>query len=128
MAGASDYLETALLNHVLRNSAYTSPTTVYAALYTAAPTDAGGGTEIAAAGYARVAITFGAPAGGVCSNSGALTFGPITGGGGTATSFGVFDDPTAGNLLVWDDLSVNRTWAAGDSLQFNVGDLSVAVD
>lgn len=60
MAGASDYLETALLNHVLRNSSYTSPTTVYAALYTAAPTDAGGGTEIAAAGYARVAVTTGA--------------------------------------------------------------------
>lgn len=128
MAGASDYLETALLNHVLRNSAYTSPTTVYAALYTSAPTDAGGGTEIAAAGYARVAVTFGAPSGGVCSNSGVVTFGPITGGGGTAVAFGIFDASVAGNLLIWDDLSVNRTWSAGDSLQFNVGDLSVAVD
>ena len=44
MAGASDYLEAALLNHVFRASALSSPAAVYVGLYTVAPTDAGGGT------------------------------------------------------------------------------------
>lgn len=33
------------------------PSTVYLALFTAAPSSAGGGTEVSATGYARVAVT-----------------------------------------------------------------------
>lgn len=33
------------------------PSTVYLAILTAAPTSAGGGTEVSASGYARVAVT-----------------------------------------------------------------------
>ncbi len=61
MASASDYLEDAIGRHVLMNTPYTSPTTVYLALYTAAPTDTGGGTEVVNSGtsaYVRQAITF----------------------------------------------------------------------
>ena len=39
MSGFTDYLEDALLKHVFTNTAYTSPTTVYAALFTVAPSD-----------------------------------------------------------------------------------------
>ena len=42
----SDYLESILLNQVLNGAAYSQPSTVYVALYTVAPTDAGGGTEV----------------------------------------------------------------------------------
>lgn len=128
MAGASTYLEDAIISHVLRNTTYTQPATVYVGLYTADPTDAGGGTEIAAAGYARQAATFSAPSSGATSNSGVLTFGPITGGGGTATSFGIFDAVSGGNLLIWDTLTAPRTWSAGDSLFFSIGGLTVALD
>ncbi len=34
MAAISNYLENELLDHVLKNAAYSSPTTVYLALYT----------------------------------------------------------------------------------------------
>jgi hypothetical protein len=60
----SDYLEDAVLDHVFRNTALTSPTTVYVALYTATPSDAGGGTEVSGGSYARTAGTFGAASGG----------------------------------------------------------------
>lgn len=53
----SNYLEDALLNHVLRNTAYTPPTTVYAALYLSDPTDEDKGQEVKGGGYARAAIT-----------------------------------------------------------------------
>ena len=45
MAEMSNYLENALINATLRNTGYTSPTTVYLALYTTDPTDADAGDE-----------------------------------------------------------------------------------
>ncbi|KJS43347.1 MAG: hypothetical protein VR71_10540 [Roseovarius sp. BRH_c41] len=62
MSTFSTYLEAALLNHVFRNTPLPSPEAVYLALFTAAPTDAGGGTEVTGSGYARAAVTFAAPA------------------------------------------------------------------
>jgi hypothetical protein len=56
----SDYLELELLDHVLGGADYSRPATVYVALYSAAPTDSGGGTELTsgtAPGYARIAVT-----------------------------------------------------------------------
>ena len=46
MAELSNYLENKLLDHILKNVSYTSPTTVYVGLFTSDPTDAGSGTEI----------------------------------------------------------------------------------
>ena len=62
LAEYSTYLENELYDHVLRNAAYTSPTTVYAALFdttgSAALLEAGTLTgEIAGNGYARQSIT-----------------------------------------------------------------------
>ena len=46
MAEMSNYLEEKLLDHTLGTSAYTHPSTVYLALHTADPTDAGSGAEV----------------------------------------------------------------------------------
>ena len=51
MAGFSDYLEDKVLDHVFGGTAYTAPSTLYVALYTVAPTDTGGGTEVSGGGY-----------------------------------------------------------------------------
>ena len=45
MAEFSNYLENKILDHVLKNISYTSPTTAYVGLFTSDPTDAGTGTE-----------------------------------------------------------------------------------
>ena len=74
MSEFSDYLENALINAVLRNTSYTSPATVYVALFTSDPTDAGTGTELSGNGYARTAVTFGSPSNGVTTNSADVTF------------------------------------------------------
>lgn len=42
-SGKTDYLENELLDHALRNSAWTPPATVYLALYTTAPGEATAG-------------------------------------------------------------------------------------
>lgn len=128
MAAISDYLEAALLNHVFRNTAMTSPTTTYLALYTAAPSDAGGGTEVSGNGYAREAITFGAPSSGVVSNSGEISFTASGGNWGTITHVGIFDASSAGNLLYHGALDTSRTVNDTDTLTFAVGELDCSLD
>lgn len=79
MSAKSDYLEGKILNHVLRNTAYTPPAAVYACLHLnngVGLRDDDVGEEVKGGSYARTAITFGAPSspGGVSSNSADVTF------------------------------------------------------
>jgi len=125
MSAKSDYLEDAILNHVLRNVSLTSPTTVYCALFTVAPTDSGGGTEVSGGSYARTAITFGAPSGGVVSNSAAVTFPTATAGWGTVVAFAIFDLVAGGNMLYYGNLTVSKVVLTNDVFEFLTGQLSV---
>lgn len=128
MAGFSDFLEDELLDHVFRNATYTPPAAVYVALYTAAPTDAGGGTEVSGGSYARESATFGAASSGAISNSAIVDFGTTSAAWGTVTHFGIFDALTDGNLLAWDALTAEKTIGSGDPVSFPVGDLDVSLD
>ena len=128
-----DYLEDALINHVLRNIALTSPTTVYVALFTVDPTDAGTMTnEVTNVGsaYVRQSVAFGAPGGGITSNSGTVTFPTATADWGTVGWFLITDLVTykAGNALLHCQLDIAKPINIGDTARFNAGDLSVTFD
>ena len=128
MSAISNYLENALLNATLRNTTYTSPATVYAALFTTDPTDDGSGTECTGSGYARKAITFAAPSNGVTTNSAAACeFDQATGSWGTITHFGIFDALTSGNLLYHGALTVSKTISSGDVFRFATSSVSVTL-
>lgn len=114
MSDFSDYTEDKVLNVLFRGQSHTGAATVYAALFTAAPTDAGGGTECAYSGYARVAITFGAPSGGVIANSGTVTFTAVAGSSQTVVAIAIFDASTSGNQLAQKTLSSSITYNIGD--------------
>ena len=126
MSEMSNYLENALINATLRNPSYTSPTTVYLALYTSDPTDADTGTEVSGGSYARQAITFGAPSNGVSTNSAAIEFPQAGGSWGTVSYVGIRDASTAGNLLFHTALDASKTIATGDVFRVAIGSLSVA--
>ena len=127
MAEMSNYLENALINATLRNTSYTSPTTVYLGLYTSDPTDADSGTEVTGNGYARQAITFGAPSNGVTTNTAAIEFPQATGSWGTVTHIGIEDALTGGNLLYHSPLDASKTIATGDVFRVAIGSLSVTL-
>lgn len=127
MAEMSNYLENALINATLRNTAYTSPTTVYLALYTSDPTDADAGTEVTGNAYARQSITFGAPSNGVSTNSAAIEFPQATGSWGTVAYVGIRDDLTSGNLLYHTPLDASKTIDTGDVFRIAIGSLSVTL-
>jgi hypothetical protein len=127
MAEMSNYLENALINATLRNTSYTSPTTVYIGLYTSDPTDADTGTEVSGGSYARVAVTFGAPSDGVSTNSAAVEFPQATGSWGTVGWIGIEDSLTGGNLLYHTALDASKTIASGDIFKIAIGSLSVTL-
>jgi len=127
MAGnLSDYLENKLLDHFLGTATYTKPTTVYVALYTVAPSDAGGGTQVTGGSYARQTATFSAAASGTTSNTGNIDFAGMP--AATTVAIGIFDALTAGNLLLWGTLTTNKTTDAGDTLRIATGDLDISID
>jgi hypothetical protein len=125
MAEMSNYLENALINATLRNTSYTSPTTVYVGLYTSDPTDANTGTEVSGGSYARTAVTFGAPSNGTSTNSGAVEFPQATGSWGTVGWIGILDAATSGNLMYHTALDVSKTISTGDIFKIAIGSLSV---
>lgn len=134
MAAMSDYLENALLSHILKNTPLTSPATVYLALFTSDPTDANTGAEVPGlvggnpSAYARVAITFGTVANGTVENSADITFAVATQNWGTITHIGIMDASTAGNLLFHGALTSSKTVATGDQFKIAVGDLDVTLN
>ena len=127
MAEMSNYLENALINVTLRATAYTTPTTVYLALYTSDPTDADTGTEVSGTSYARQSITFGAPSNGATTNSAAIEFPQAGGSWGPVAYVGIRDASTAGNLLYHTPLDASKTIATGDVFRIAAGSLSVTL-
>ena len=133
MASFSDYLEQQILNHIFRNTAiFTPPANVYLALFTAAPSDSGGGTEVTGGSYARKAVStttqWNAPGvGGLTDNINAQAFVTATASWGTITHFAIFDAASAGNLLFHGALTASKVVGSGDTIQFAAGDLDVTL-
>jgi len=126
MAGnLTNYLENKLLDHFLGTTSYTMPT-VYVGLFTVAPTDAGGGTEVTGGSYARQAAAFTAAASGATSNSANIDF--INMPAATTVAIAVFDASTSGNMLVYGTLTTNKQTDAGDTLRIATGDLDISID
>lgn len=132
MSALSNYLENKLLDHALRATAYTAPTTLHVALYTSNPTDADTGTEVSGGSYARVSLTpataFGAAAAGSISNAADITFTTATAAWGTITHFAIRDAATAGNMLVYGALTASKVVANGDTFRFPAASLTITLD
>tara|TARA_R110000787_G_scaffold278387_1_gene388070 strand:- start:172 stop:555 length:384 start_codon:yes stop_codon:yes gene_type:complete len=122
----SNYLNNKLLDHTLKNTAYTSPTTVYIGLYTANDGTTGEpSTEVSGNGYSRQAVTFGSSASGVIANTGTVTFTASGGDFGQVISSAISDASSAGNILFYDSFNVNIV--DGDSVVLAAGDISVGL-
>jgi hypothetical protein len=141
--GCSDYLANKLIDFLFRGQAYSFPATMYAALFTAAPTGAGGGAEVpTGSGYARVGIagTLAAWSGtqgagttvassgtsGRISNNAAVTFGAPTASWGRVTHDGLYDAATLGNLLFYAPLAnAKDIYAGGAAPSFDAGSWAI---
>jgi hypothetical protein len=128
MAEFSNYLENKLLDHVLRNTSYTSPTTTYVGLYTSNPDEGNTGTEVSGGSYARQALSVTTASGGVVTSSADVTFPQATASWGTISHIGILDALTSGNLLMYTALTTSKTIDTGDILKITTNSLTVTLD
>jgi hypothetical protein len=121
--------ETSVLTFLLTASSPSParPTAWYLGLFTAAPGESGGGTEVSGNGYTREAVTF-TVSGNNASNSGSVEFAAATGSWGTITHAAIFDAATSGNMIAYAALTASKTIDTGDVLRIPTGDLDVTLD
>jgi hypothetical protein len=123
----SNIFETTTLNWLFTATSVTRPTAWYIALYTVAPTDGGGGTEISGNAYVREAVAM-SVTGDNATNTGAIEWPTATGTWGTIVAVGVFDALSAGNLIAYGNLTVSKTITSGDVFRIPAGDLDITMD
>ena len=123
----TNFLETEILDHVFAGAAYTAPSTKYIGLFTAAPGETGGGTEVSGSAYARQTMAF-ATSGDTTSNNAAVEFPTATGSWGTITHVGIFDAVSSGNLMVYATLTASKAIASGDVFRVPSGDLDITLN
>jgi hypothetical protein len=155
MAALSNFLENKLIDFLFRAQALgitgasaaagSGPTTLFVGLFTANPTDSGGGTEVTGGSYARVSVTSSLTAWagtqaaastvassgteGTTSNNNVLTFPQPTANWGVITGFGIFDAVSSGNLLIYGEITPNKTVNNGDAApSFAAAALSIQLD
>ena len=127
MAEMSDYLETKILDYVLRDTADWAPATVYLALHTADPAEDGSGAEVSGGSYARQACAFDAThaTGGNTANTSAESFTGMP--ACTVSHIGIWDHASAGNLLFYTDVTASKTVASGDTISVAAGAVTVTL-
>jgi len=135
MSAMSDYLEQKLLDYLMNGVAFSTPQK-WIALYTAAPGEAGGGTEVSGGSYARqrvydngggtpdwsLATTEGG-GGYVVDNSDDITYPTASAPWGTVTDVAILDAVSAGNFLLYGSLATPKPVGTSDVFKFQAGSL-----
>jgi hypothetical protein len=126
MSFSNDF-ETRVLQYIFTTGSVTRPTAWHVALYTAAPNDSGGGTEVSGGAYARQSVAF-TVSGNTATNSGAVEYPTATASYGTVSHVGVFDAATGGNLIAYAALSASKAIDTGDVFRIPAGDLDITLE
>lgn len=134
MSAASNYLENKVLDHTLRNTAFTQPSALYLAVFKntsgSAATNLEAGTltdEISGNNYVRKTIAFNAASGGTSASTATVTFDAATGDWGTVTHIAIMDAETSGNVLYWGALTTSKLIESGDTLQFVANNITISL-
>jgi len=126
----TNHTEDLVLKFLLTTGTATRPTEWYVGLFTAAPGETGGGTEVSGSAYTRktASFTVSGTAPTEATNASAIEFDTATGSWGTITHIGLFDAATSGNMLVYAELTASKTIGSGDVFRIPAGDLDITLD
>jgi len=131
MSSFNDYTENLVLTFLFTTSTATRPTAWYVGLFTAAPSDTGGGTEVTGNAYARKVtgtMTVSGTSPTAATNNAAIEFAAASGGNwGVVGWAAIFDASTSGNMLAWAPLTTSRTINDGDIFRIPASSLSVTL-
>lgn len=125
MSQATDYLEGQIRAHIFRTASFTKPTVLAVGLFTAAPGETGGGTEVTGGSYARAQLnpldanwTAASSTDGLTDNAAQLNFPTPSANWGVVTHQAIFDATSAGNMLIYGALAASKTINNGDPAPF----------
>lgn len=126
----TNFAEDLVLDWLLTTGTATRPTEWYVGLFTAAPGETGGGTEVSGNAYARKAATFtvSGTAPTSATNNAAIEFDPATGSWGTITHVAIFDAATSGNMLAYAQLTESKAISTNDIFRIPASNLTVTLD
>jgi hypothetical protein len=140
MANFSSYYENKIIDHMLRGAAFTQPTPVYIALFTATagleannPTD-----EVENGAYARQQLTLATGGAGTLDdgetvNRGAITFPQATANWGTVNGFAIVDHvgnttwESNVNVLMWGNLTTPKNILNTDTFSFPASAIEISI-
>ena len=148
MSQATNYVEDRVLSAITSNGTInfatggvTRGSGVYLGLFTGAPTDSGGGTEVSSSGsgYSRIltgsAISGGGVQGdfvqatsGTVATDGEIIWDASTADWGNVTAIGLFDASTGGNLLIYGSLASVVEMLSGDTFKIPLGGFTISMD
>jgi hypothetical protein len=130
MSSFTDYTENLALTYLFTTGSATRPTAWYVGLFTAAPSDTGGGTEVSGSAYARVVTgtISGSGTATTFTNAAAIEFAAASGGNwGTIGWAGIFTASTGGTLLAWAPLTTSKAINDGDIFRIPASSLSITL-
>ena len=129
-----NYLENAVLDHIVGKTTYALPT-CYIGLSSTTPAEDGTNvTEPSGGSYARVSTAgadWNAASAGATSNANAITFAQATAdwvAGANLTYLVAYDALTVGNPLFYGALTVAKPVLNGDTASFPAGDIDITLD
>lgn len=123
MGVLTDYTANKVRDVILRGTTFTTPGTVYLALFTSPTTTAGGGTEVTGGSYVRKAIAFTATSPGLATQTSDITWTGMP--ACVLTHIAIMTASTAGNMLIFGALLSHQTILAGQSYIADAGDVRV---
>ena len=130
MSSFTDYTENLALTYLFNTGSVTRPTAWFVGLFTAAPSDTGGGTEVTGNGYARVSAgtISGSGTATTFTNAAAIEFAAASGGNwGTIGWAGIYTASTGGTLLAWAPLTTSKAINDGDIFRIPTSSLSITL-
>jgi hypothetical protein len=130
MGSFTDYTEKAVMNAICGNAAAAfSSISMWMGLFTAAPSDASGGTECTGGSYARKSSGAWTSMTALVANVATITYATASNSwGGVITHFALIDDSATGNMIAWGTLTASRSIATNDVAAFAIGSLTISLD
>jgi hypothetical protein len=135
MSQATDYTESAVLTGLVGGTSIAlSAGKPFLALFTSAPTDAGGGTECSGGSYVRVQAgdvgqgDFGTPSGGSVTNASEFRWADATADWGTITHIALMSTITGGSMLIHGTLQASVVISNGDIFKIPASGFTITMD
>tara|TARA_Y100000593_G_scaffold87000_1_gene166718 strand:- start:96 stop:509 length:414 start_codon:yes stop_codon:yes gene_type:complete len=134
MTAMSNYMENKLIDHILRDTAWSAPSSIYVGLvgeYSAANLEAGTITEELSGGsYARVSVKgdsnwSAGSTSGLTDNENDISFTTATGDWGYVSGLFLSNASTAGNVILYGALTTPKIIENGDQFVIAAGDLDI---